>query len=361
MGAIKVLIVDDSALVRKVLRAGLETDSHIEVVGAVRDPLYAMEFMEKGGAPDVIVLDVEMPRMDGLTFLEKLMAEQPVPVMMCSSFTDQHSQEGVRALSLGAVDVIKKPSTGLKAFLEEQAPQLVSAVKTASHVNLKAVRRKRATPTAIQPKQSADAILPKRRAQRVSGAVDPVVAIGASTGGTQALLNVLMALPADSPPIVVVQHMPENFTRAFADRLNSICKVEVKEAEDYDEVRPGRVLIAPGGHHMVVVRSGVKTTVSIKDGPPVNRHRPSVDVLFRSVAGAFGSHAMGVIMTGMGDDGAEGMKEMHDAGAVTVAQDEATCVVYGMPAEAVKRGGVDREVPLDGIADEVSRYHRNNP
>ncbi len=350
---IKVLIVDDSAVVRQVLTEQLQRDPGIELLGSARDPLYAMKMMEKGW-PDVIVLDIEMPRMDGITFLKKIMAEHPTPVVICSTLTERGAQVTMEAMASGAVEIITKPKAGLKGFLEESGHTVVNAVKSAARAS---VGRMRLGSTSgkphlmpIQPKLSADAVVPHGLAP-MHETTDRVIAIGTSTGGTQALEYVLTRLPRTVPGIVVVQHMPEQFTSAFANRLDGLCQVKVKEAESDDRVMPGLVLIANGGKHMLLRRSGAQYRVEVKDGPLVSRHRPSVDVLFRSVANAAGKNALGIIMTGMGDDGARGMKEMHDAGAETVAQDEASCVVYGMPKEAVKMGGVDRQLPLEKIPE----------
>ncbi len=351
MPPIKVMIVDDSAVVRQVLSATLGEDRAIEVIGAVVDPLFALERM-KACWPDVIVLDVEMPRMDGITFLRKIMAERPTPVVICSTLTEKGSETALQALSAGAVCVVSKPKMGLKQFLIDSSDDLVSAVKVAARAKVRRLMAAgQSIPAPTAPKLSADAILPSGTA--MAQTTETVVAIGTSTGGTQALEAVLRALPRVSPGIVVVQHMPEKFTGAFAQRLDTVCEVEVREARHGDRVVPGRVLIAPGGRHMLLKRSGAQYVVDVVDGPPVSRHRPSVDVLFRSVARFAGRNAVGIIMTGMGDDGARGMKEMHDAGAWTVAQDEATCVVYGMPKEAVKLGAVDRILPLQDIPSAI--------
>ncbi len=346
---IKVLIVDDSAVVRKVLMEQLSGAADIWVMGVARDPIFAMEKMKQEW-PDVIILDIEMPRMDGVTFLRKIMSERPTPVVICSTLTEKGAEVTMQAMSAGAVDIITKPKMDLKRFLIESHTQLIDAVKAASHARLSKFHSSTspAVNNTVQKKLSADAVVPCVH-KPMSETTDRVVAIGTSTGGTQALERVLTRLPRTSPGIVVVQHMPEQFTKAFADRLNSICHVAVKEAENNDRVIPGHVLIANGGKHMLLRRSGAQYRVELKDGPLVSRHRPSVDVLFRSVANAAGPNALGVIMTGMGDDGAHGLKEMRDAGAHTYGQDEDTCVVYGMPKEAVKLGGVQEEVPLDQI------------
>ena len=347
---IKVLIVDDSAVVRQVLTEVLAHDPGIEVMGAASDPVFAMERMRTQW-PDVIVLDVEMPRMDGITFLKKIMAERPTPVVICSTLTEKGAETTMQALAAGAASIIPKPKMGLKRFLQDSAEDLVSAVRAAAQAN---VRRlvPRANMPSVAPKLSADAILPAS-AQAMAETTDRVIAIGTSTGGTQALEMVLTALPRVCPGIVIVQHMPEKFTEAFANRLNGLCQLEVREARSGDRVMPGRALIAPGGRHMLLKRNGAQYHVDIVDGPLVSRHRPSVDVLFRSVAKCAGKNALGIIMTGMGDDGAHGLKELHDMGARTLAQDEATCVVYGMPKEAVKLGAVDRVLPLGEIHLEI--------
>lgn len=348
-GRIKVLIVDDSAVVRQVLGAALSEDPQIELIGAASDPVFAMERMRLNW-PDVIVLDVEMPRMDGITFLKKLMASRPTPVVICSTLTEKGAETTMQAMAAGAVSIVTKPKVGLKQFLQDDSESLLAAVKAAAKANLR-----RLAPPAhmaghlpVQAKLSADAIL-SAASHAMAETTDRVVAIGTSTGGTQALEFVLTALPRVCPGIVIVQHMPEKFTGAFADRLNNICQIEVREAVNGDRVLPGRALIAPGGHHMLLKRSGAQYHVEVVDGPPVCRHRPSVDVLFRSIAKCAGKNALGIIMTGMGDDGARGMKEMHDMGAYTLAQDEESCVVYGMPKEAVKLGAVDRILPLTAI------------
>jgi two-component system chemotaxis response regulator CheB len=353
MRPIKVMIVDDSAVVRQVLSVLLAEAPDIEVLHAVSDPLLAMERM-KVQWPDVIVLDVEMPRMDGITFLRKIMAERPTPVVICSSLTEKNAQTTVEALSAGAAAIVTKPRLGLKAYLKDRVDDIVAIVREASRVNV-ARLASHAPPAPVAAKQSADAILAPAQGRAMARTTERVVAIGTSTGGTQALEQVLTALPRVSPGIVIVQHMPEKFTAAFAARLDSLCEINVREAQNGDRVIPGRALIAPGGRHMLLRRSGAQYFVEVVDGPLVNRHRPSVDVLFRSTAGAAGSNAVGIIMTGMGDDGAAGLLEMRKAGARTVAQDEASCVVYGMPKEAVKRGAAECIVPLDRIAREIQQ------
>jgi two-component system chemotaxis response regulator CheB len=356
MNKIKVLVVDDSAVVRQVARAALEADSGIEVIGTVSDPIFALERMKQAW-PDVIVLDLEMPRMDGLTFLRKIMSERPTPIVICSTLTEAGAQATLDALNAGAVSIITKPKMGLKQFLQDSSNDIVNAVRAAARANVR--RLAGASRPAVSERLSADAVLSAAKYAPPAGlgkTTDAVIAIGTSTGGTQALETVLTALPAVCTGIVVVQHMPEQFTAMFAERLDSLCAIEVREAKNGDRVIPGLALIAPGGRHMMLKRSGAQYIVDVVDGPLVNRHKPSVDVLFRSVAQTAGGNALGIIMTGMGDDGARGLKEMHDAGARTVAEDESTCVVFGMPKEAIKLGGVDRVIPLDLIPREIVAF-----
>lgn len=353
MAKIKVLVIDDSALVRQTLCEILSSDPEIQVVGTAADPILAAERL-RTVVPDVITLDVEMPRMDGLTFLQKLMSQHPIPVVMCSSLAESGSETALRALEFGAVDIITKPKLGTKLFIEESRVRICDAIKGAAAARLEPLRVMRSMKE-IAPKYTADVIMEKPNAKAMIQTTEKVVVVGASTGGTEALKVFLEMLPEDTPGIVIVQHMPENFTAAFAKRLDTTCRVTVKEAQDNDTVVRGRALIAPGNHHALLKRSGARYYVEIKDGPLVSRHRPSVDVLFRSAARYAGRNAVGVIMTGMGDDGARGMKEMYDAGAITIAQDEATCVVYGMPCEAVKHGGVHKITSLQHIAAEVLR------
>ena len=343
---IKVFLVDDSAVVRQVLQSILDQEPDIEVIGAASDPIFALDKLSKEW-PDVIVLDVEMPRMDGITFLKKIMAEHPTPVVICSSLTAKGAETTIQALAAGAVDIITKPQIGLKSFLLESSNELVSAVRAAAQANVKRLLRTSPPPLPVAGKLNADVILSAAGSHAMAQTTERIVAMGTSTGGTQALEAVLTALPRVSPGIVIVQHMPEKFTASFAERLNSLCQIEVREAKNNDRVIPGLALIAPGGRHMLLKRSGAYYHVEVIDGPVVNRHRPSVDVLFRSVAKFAGKNATGIIMTGMGDDGARGLKEMLDAGAATVAQDEASCVVFGMPKEAIKLGAAKRILPLD--------------
>lgn len=349
---IRVLIVDDSAVVRHTLSDVLSTDPEIEVMGTASDPFVAAERM-RDEVPDVITLDIEMPRMDGLTFLQKIMTQHPIPVVICSSLTEEGAQSTLQALEYGAVDIITKPQMGSKRFLEDSRVALCQAVKAAAVARLRTLRPIHK----VEPKLNADAIL-SPATHAMAETTEKVVAIGASTGGTEALKSVLETLPPDAPGIVIVQHMPEMFTRAFAKRLDGLCNISVKEAESNDTVIRGRALIAPGNHHMLLKRSGARYYVEIKDGPLVSRHRPSVDVLFRSAARYAGQNAVGVILTGMGDDGANGMLEMKQAGAVTIAQDEATCIVFGMPKEAIKRCAVDKVLPLQGVAGAILTHTR---
>ena len=338
-----VLVVDDSATVRQVMQAILQTDRRI-TVSVASDPLIAGVKMQKE-RPDVVITDLEMPRMDGLTFLRKIMAESPLPVVVCSGLAAKGTDLALRALEEGAVEIITKPKLGVRDFLHESAVLLLDVVWSAAEARI-VPRQTIAAPARL----SADAVLSLRAQQRDWNLSQGLIAVGASTGGTEALRVFLSAMPPDCPPIVVVQHMPENFTRAFADRLNQDCAIEVREARDEVPARPGVALIAPGNYHCVVNTDGANLMVNIMDGPLVSRHRPSVDVLFRSVALSAGRNAVGVIMTGMGDDGAQGLLEIKQTGAVTIAQDEATCVVFGMPREAIERGAVDLVLPLEQIA-----------
>ena len=348
---IRVLIVDDSASVRQMMTAVLSEDPEIEVIGAAQDPIAAARFIQEQ-LPDVVTLDVEMPRMDGITFLRKLMSQCPIPVVMCSSLTEAGSETLLQALEAGAVDVILKPRMGVADHLAEHRREICATVKGAAFARVLRLSRSQPAPA---PRLTADAVLPPPGGRSMSRTTEMVVCLGASTGGTEALRAVLQALPANAPGIVVVQHMPANFTTSFARRLDSMCEVAVKEAEDGDTVLRGHVLIAPGGKHTMLQRQGARYLVSVRDGPLVARHRPSVDVLFRSAARYAGANAVGVIMTGMGDDGARGLLEMREAGARTFAQDEATSVVFGMPKEAILRGAAEKVVPLESIAREVLR------
>jgi len=349
---IKVLIVDDSAVVRQVMVQVLGRDPDIRVIGHAMDPIFAMEKMKKEW-PDVILLDVEMPRMDGITFLRKIMQERPTPVIICSSLTEKGAETTMQALAAGAFAIFTKPGMGVKNFLVDSSNDLVAAVRAAAGARVARIPAQAALPKVAQ-KFTADAVLPPGF-EAMAVTTDRFTAIGTSTGGTQALEYVLSNLPRTCPGIVVVQHMPEKFTAAFAARLDQICEIEVREARTGDRVIPGRALIAPGGQHLVVKRSGAQYVAEVVSAPPVNRHCPSVDVLFRSCAKYAGRNAVGVIMTGMGDDGARGLLEMHQAGARTFAQDEESCVVFGMPKEAIRMGAADRVVSLAEIPELISR------
>jgi len=352
MGKIRVLIVDDSASVRQALSDVLSADPGIDVIGTAGDP-YAAARIIQNEIPDVITLDVEMPRMDGISFLRKIMSQRPIPVVMCSSLTEEGSQTLMQALEAGAVDIILKPKMGTRQFLEDSAVNIRESIKAAAAAQL----RKLPAKVAVTKKLSADVMMPPPSpgSKAMARTTEKIVCIGASTGGTESLRVVIEALPADCPGVVVVQHMPELFTASFAKRLDSLSKVTVKEAQDGDPVLRGHVLIAPGNRHTLLQRSGARYHVSVQDGPLVSRHRPSVDVLFRSAARFAGANALGIIMTGMGDDGAKGLLEMREAGAATIAQNEETCVVFGMPKEAIALGAADRILPLDLLATEIRR------
>jgi two-component system, chemotaxis family, protein-glutamate methylesterase/glutaminase len=344
---VRVLIVDDSAVVRQTLTNILESDPQIEVMGSASDPFFAAKKIQNE-VPDVITLDIEMPRMDGLTFLKKIMTQHPIPVVVISSLTAEGTETGMKALEYGALEIITKPQMNTKQFIEESKIRICDAVKAAG---LSRVKRRTYVDITVQPKLSADAVIPVGKINNAMiKTTETVIAVGASTGGTDALQIFLQDMPLDCPGIVIVQHMPEYFTRSFANRLNDICRISVKEAENGDTVIRGRALIATGNHHMLLKRSGARYYVEIKDGPLVNRHRPSVDVLFRSAARYAGRNSIGIIMTGMGDDGARGLLEMKESGAFTIAQDEKSCVVFGMPNEAIKLGAADKVLSLEHIA-----------
>lgn len=378
---IKVLVVDDSAVVRQSLSAILEADPEIEVMGTAADPIIAVKKIMRE-VPDVITLDIEMPRMDGLTFLRKIMAQRPIPVVVISSLTTKGTEAAMKALEYGASEVIGKPSMNPDVFFQESHIMLCDAVKAAAMSKLRRIKaddiRERANPNKpapapapavrastvrttipvaqinnVQPKFSADAILEKANPADLIIPTEKIIVLGSSTGGTEAIRVLLRSMPEDMPGIAIVQHMPEGFTKSFSNSLDQISRLSVKEAETGDKLYRGRVLIAPGNKHMLIKRVGKEYFVEVKEGPLVNRHRPSVDVLFRSAARYAGSNAIGVILTGMGNDGAKGMKEMHDAGARTIAQDEQSSVVYGMPKEAVREGGVDDIVALDKITQHL--------
>ncbi len=348
---IKVLIVDDSAVVRQTLAKILDADAEIEVVGTAADPFVAVERMRKI-VPDVITLDVEMPRMDGITFLHRIMSQHPIPVVMCSSLTEKGCETTLKALQYGAVEVITKPRLGVGSYLQDAAVTICETVKGAARARVQRIGKRAALK--VEKKLTADAVVqpPGRAMLRTT---ERIVVIGASTGGTEALRVVLRAMPPDAPGMVIVQHMPEKFTASFAHHLDAECHISVKEAENDDGVVRGRALIAPGNRHTLLKRSGMRYYVEVRDGPLVCRHRPSVDVLFRTAAQYAGRNAVAAILTGMGDDGAHGILEMKSAGAFTIAQDEETCVVFGMPQEAIRRGGVSVVAPLERIAREIVR------
>lgn len=387
---IKVFIVDDSAVMREVLQSVLRKHKDIEVIGTASDPIFAMERM-KTAWPDVLILDVEMPRMDGITFLKQIMASRPTPVVICSSLTQEGAAVTMDALASGAFGIIAKPAMGVRSFIEDSALDLVMNIRAAAQAKMAQLRPSLQAGASIPrpsapaprpappprpsangeaekdhpilerltaPKLTADAILEAPDANAQTPLTESIVGIGTSTGGTQALERVLTALPKNAPGMVVVQHMPERFTESFAARLNSLSQIEVREAKHGDKVVSGLALIAPGGKHLVLKRTGSQYYVDVVDGPLVCRHRPSVDVLFRSMAKAAGKNGVGIIMTGMGDDGARGLKEMHTQGAITYAQDEATCVVFGMPREAIGMGAVKEVLALDRIPEIIARYGR---
>ncbi len=352
---IKVIVVDDSASVRQILSEILGSDPAIEVIAASSDPVIAMGHMKKDW-PDVVVSDIEMPRKDGITFVREIMAERPTPVVICSALTEKNAKISMEAMAAGAVAIISKPKVGMRDFLYESGLAIIDAVKSAARANVKKLKQKPA-PVKIEPKLTADAVLSPAGKTAAKVAAEKLVAIGASAGGTQAVEHILKEITSASPGIIVVQHMPEKFTTAFAQRLNNECEVEVKESSDGDKIVPGTVYIAPGNRHCMVERQGNHYRITIKDGPLVSRHRPSVDVLFRSIAKCAGENALGIILTGMGDDGARGMLEMRNVGVTTIAQDKETSVVFGMPKEAIDRGGVDKIIPLHGISREIVNFH----
>lgn len=345
--AIKVLIIDDSALIRSVLKEIIDSHPDLKVVGSAPDPLVARELIKQLN-PDVLTLDVEMPRMDGLGFLEKLMRLRPMPVVMISSLTERGSDVTLRALELGAVDFISKPKLDIARGLQDYSTEIAEKIRAAARAHIKKANLD------VQKSLSADAVLPSLANHIAS--TEKLIIVGASTGGTEAIKDFLIKLPPDCPGIAITQHMPEAFTKSFANRLDSLCKIRVKEAENGDRILPGHAFIAPGHSHLLVKRSGANYVCELSNGPPVNRHRPSVDVLFRSAANCVGKNAIGVILTGMGKDGAAGMLEMKQAGAYNFAQDEMSCVVFGMPKEAIAVGGVDEIVPLQQMSSKVMAY-----
>lgn len=366
MEKINVLIVDDSAVVRSVLSQILSKDPAIEVYATASDPIFAQKQMEKQW-PDVIILDIEMPRMDGITFLKKIMSERPTPVVICSTLSKEGAEVTIEAVSAGAVSIITKPELGLKGFLEESSITFADTVKSAAKARVKKLQsiiEKRGNLSALTDagkktpteKHTADVVLEKAGSKAMSVTTDKVIAVGASAGGTQTLEILLQMVSKTAHGIVIVQHMPEGFTAAFAARLNTICDISVKEAEEDDRIIAGQALVARGNKHLTVYRSGAQYRVKLVDGPLVTRHRPSVDVLFRSVAKEAGKNALGIILTGMGDDGAAGLLEMRHAGAHTIAQDEDTSIVYGMPNEAKKRGAAVEEASLYEIPKIINQF-----
>ena len=355
--SIKVFVVDDSAVVRQTLQHLLQGDPEITLQGSAPNPLIAAPMIRKQ-RPDVLLLDIEMPGMDGLTFLRQIMEESPIPTVICSTLTTDGSGMALEALAAGAVSVVAKPRLGLKQFLEDSRRELLLALKTAARSRPRP-RSASSAPLAAAAHTGAGMAAPRPRApmsELHALSVNKPVVIGSSTGGTQALEAVLTELPADAPGIAIVQHMPEKFTAMYAQRLDGLCAMSIREARDGDRLERGTVLIAPGGRHMQLRKAGGQYFAVVVDGPPVNRHKPSVDVLFRSVADITGRDALAIMLTGMGDDGARGMKQMHDGGARTIAQDEASCVVFGMPKEAIKLGAVDDVMPLDRVARAIMQF-----
>ena len=357
MKKIQVLLVDDSAVVRKMLTGIVTAQPDMEVCAAAQDPLFAIKYMEKQW-PDVIVLDVEMPRMDGITFLKKIMKQRPTPVVMCSTLTEKGAETTMQAMSSGAVEIVTKPKMGVKGFLEESAVEIAGAIRAASKARFKQNMTTSVPVADVRAKLNADVMMQVPSGSAMVRTTERIIAIGTSTGGTTALEKLLTCLPRVAPGIVVVQHMPGAFTAAFATRLNSLCDVTVKEAVDGESLLAGFVYIAPGDKHMMIKRSGAVYKICIQDGPLVSRHKPSVDVLFRSVAKYAGKNAMGIIMTGMGDDGASGLLEMKQSGSYTLAENEQSCVVYGMPKEAVKKGAVELELALEEMPQKIMSFYQ---
>lgn len=359
MKKIKVLIIDDSALIRKVLTEILSSASDIEVVGSAADPYIARDKIKKLN-PDVLTLDVEMPKMDGITFLKNLMRLRPMPVVMISTLTEAGADVTLQALELGAVDFISKPKLDVNEAIVEYSDEIIEKVRVAAGVPVDVLERKyQLSLQTASTKHSADAVLSKSTGQPKFKTTDKIIAIGSSTGGTEAIKEILITLPPDITGIVITQHIPGSFSAAFANRLNSITALNVVQASEGDQVRPGSVYIAPGDKHLIIKRSGAKYHCSLNDGPEVNRHKPSVDVMFRSIAECAGPNAMGIMLTGMGADGAQGMQEMHSHGAYNIAQDEQTSVVWGMPGAAVKLNAVDKVISLDKISGEIVNYSQD--
>ncbi len=373
---IKVMIVDDSSIVRQLMQEVLSKERDIEVIATSIDPIFAREKM-KFQWPDVLVLDIEMPRMDGITFLKEIMAERPTPVVICSSLTEKSADLCVKAMSAGAMGIVNKPAIGFKDFIQDSSADLITAIRSAAHAKVSRlnIANRKPAPRATDssrpmadstrlmnerlgaPKLSADAILPPANGNSANiPNTAKIIAIGTSTGGTQALEVILPHLKPNCAGLAIVQHMPEKFTASFAARLNSLCAIEVREAQTNDKIMPGLALIAPGGKHMLIHRTGMQYYVEVVEGPLVNRHRPSVDVLFRSAASAAGRNAVGYILTGMGDDGARGLLEMANAGSITYAQNEESCVVFGMPKEAITMSAAKEIIALDAVAASIGRY-----
>ncbi len=350
-----ILIIDDSAVVRQTLTEIINSDPQLEVMGTAADPYYAVEKIKKE-SPDVITLDIEMPRMDGLTFLKKLMSQHPMPVVIISSLTAEGTETAMKAIQYGAVDIITKPNMDTRTFIRESKIRICDAIKAAAHANIKKLQQRFFRDIKVQPKYSADAVISHKQPLSMAETTEIVVAIGASTGGTEAIKDILVQLPHDTPGIVIVQHMPEVFTKSYAERLDSLSKITVKEAATGDTIIRGRALIAPGNYHMLVKRSGARYYVEVKTGQLVNRHRPSVDVLFRSTSRYAGKNALGILLTGMGDDGARGLLELKQAGAPTIAQNEESCVVFGMPKVAINMGAADKVMDLNEISKQIIKY-----
>ncbi len=349
MKTIKLFIVDDSAIVRQTISKLVENESDIELLGVAADPIFAMKKFQSIGLPDVLILDIEMPRMDGITFLKRIMSENPIATIICSSLAQSGSSKAIEALQAGAVELIAKPNLQTKAFLEQSKENLLNSIRAASNAKVKKIVSKKNMHVKEISRGTDSIVLQKKSLPAIGG--QKVIAIGSSTGGVQVIEKILTSLPAITVPILITQHMPAGFTASLAKRLDAISKLSIKQAENGDELSAATVYIAPGDKHMLIKRVGLKYSIKITDGPKVSHHRPSVDVLFRSFANEVGRSGVGIILTGMGSDGSHGMKEMFDVGAKTYAQDEKSCVVYGMPNEAVKLGGVAHSLDISGIIE----------